>query len=89
MMQFNAAAAGPLLTLDVDETTNSIVVRAPDELLREIKAFVQQLDSQATDPINRGVRVIRLQNSKSDRMQEVLQQFILKSQGSPARQLRR
>ncbi len=88
MMQFNAAAAGPLLTLDVDETTNSIVVRAPDELLREIKAFVQQLDSQATDPINRGVRVIRLQNSKSDRMQEVLQQFILKSQGSPARQRR-
>lgn len=79
LQQLNAAAAGPLLTLDVDETTNSIVLRAPPELREEIKAFVAQLDEQASERPNRGIRVIRLENSKSDRMREVLQQFILPS----------
>jgi type II secretory pathway component GspD/PulD (secretin) len=79
LRQLNAAAAGPLLTLDIDETTNSIVMRAPPELREEIKAFVEQLDEQASDRPNRGIRIIRLENSKSDRMREVLQQFILQS----------
>ncbi|HJN09335.1 MAG TPA: secretin N-terminal domain-containing protein [Pirellulaceae bacterium] len=79
LQQINAAATGPLLTLDVDETTNSIIMRAPPELREEIKAFVEQLDGQASERSNRGIRVIRLQNSKADRMQAVLQQFILES----------
>jgi type II secretory pathway component GspD/PulD (secretin) len=79
LQQINAAAAGPLLTLDVDETTNSIVMRAPPELSHEIKAFVERLDSQASEIPNRHVRVIRLERSKADRMQAVLQQFILQS----------
>lgn len=79
LRQLNAAAAGPLLTLDINETTNSIVMRAPPELREEIKAFVEQLDEQASDRPNRGIRVIRLENSKSDRMREVLEQFILQS----------
>ena len=79
LQQLNAAAAGPLLTLDVDETTNSIVMRAPPELREEIKSFVEQLDEQASDRPNRGVRVIRLENSKADRMQAILEQFILQS----------
>ncbi|MBM4076179.1 MAG: hypothetical protein FJ267_11085, partial [Planctomycetes bacterium] len=36
LQQINAAAAGPVLTLDVDETTNSLVMRAPPELSQEI-----------------------------------------------------
>jgi type II secretory pathway component GspD/PulD (secretin) len=78
LQQINAAAAGPLLTLDVDQTTNSIVMRAPPELREEIKAFVERLDGQASQRPSRGIRVIRLKNSKADRMQAVLQQFMLR-----------
>jgi len=68
-----------VLTLDVDETTNSIVMRAPPELRQETKGFVQSLDSQATKKRSRHVRVIRLHQSKSDRMQALLEEFILRS----------
>ncbi|MBM4000804.1 MAG: hypothetical protein FJ297_14910 [Planctomycetes bacterium] len=78
LQQLNAAAAGPLLTLDVDETTNSIIVRAPPELRKEVRAFIEQLDDQAGDGSNRAVRIIRLENSKSDRMQGVLKEFLLR-----------
>ncbi len=36
----NAAAEAPLLTLDIDLTTNSIVMRAPRQLGEEIEEFV-------------------------------------------------
>ena len=34
LQQINAAAAGPLLTLDVDETTNAIVMRCATRIAR-------------------------------------------------------
>ena len=44
LQQLNAQATGPLLTIAVDETTNSIVLRAPLDLTTEIKAFIEKLD---------------------------------------------
>lgn len=77
LQQINAAAAAPILTLDIDETTNAIVMRAPPELRQEIKAFVSTLDDKAATNRSRNVRVLRLHGGKSDRIQEALQQFIL------------
>ena len=56
LRQINAAAAAPVLTLDIDETTNSIIMRAPPELRQEIKAFIDTLDINAAANKNRNVR---------------------------------
>lgn len=77
LQQINAAAGAPILTLDVDETTNSIVMRAPPELRQEITAFVRKLDEGAGANRSRNVRVIRIQQGKSDRIRAALEQFIL------------
>ena len=49
LQQINAATTGPILTLGMDENTNSIVMRAPMELGREIKTFCRKtrLDSES------------------------------------------
>jgi type II secretory pathway component GspD/PulD (secretin) len=77
LQQMNAAAAGPVLTLEVDQTSNVLIVRAPPELREEIREFVEQIDKQAATQSNRHVRVIQLKQSKSDRMLNALQQFLL------------
>ncbi|MGB1925741.1 MAG: secretin N-terminal domain-containing protein, partial [Rubripirellula sp.] len=77
LQQINAASAGPVLALDVDETSNSLIVRAPPELRLEISEFVGTIDVQASTNSNRHVKVIRLSRTKSDRMQEVLQRFLV------------
>lgn len=82
LQQINAAAGAPILTLDVDDTTNSIVMRAPPEIRQEITAFVQKLDSGAGANRSRNVRVIRLERGKSDRIRDALEQFILERGGS-------
>ena len=80
LQQINAAAAAPVLTLDIDRATNSIIMRAPPELRREIKSFVSELDDIAETNVQRNVRVIQLKRAKSDNIQAVLEQFILDPQ---------
>ena len=77
LQQINAASAGPVLALDIDETSNSLIVRAPPELRLEISEFVGTIDIQASTNSNRHVKVIKLSRTKSDRMQEVLQRFLV------------
>ena len=79
LQQINAASSGPLLTLGTDETTNSIVMRAPPELGGEIRAFAERLDRQAAEAPGSRVRVVRLHESDAERMESVLQQIIKKS----------
>ncbi len=73
--QINAAASGPLLTLEVDEATNSLIVLGPPQLADEVTALIGQLDAGAADAAARGIRVISLQNIRSDVLQEVLEGF--------------
>ena len=78
LQQVNADSSGPVLTLDVNDTSNSLIVRAPPELRREISDFVATLDAQASTRSNRHVKVIRLQRTTAGRMNEVLQQFLMR-----------
>ena len=82
LQQINAAAGAPVLTLDVDATTNSIVMRAPPELRQEIQTFVSSLDAGAGKNRSRNVRVIRLRRGKSDQIRDALREFILERSGS-------
>ncbi len=76
LQQINAATSGPVLTLDVDQPTNSLILRAPPELREEIREFTTQIDQQAKDNSSRSVRVIQLKRGKSDPIRAALEQFI-------------
>ena len=74
MMQLvNAAAEAPLLTLDVDPTTNSIVMRAPRQLGEEIEAFIGELDEQAKDGGKRNITLVPLKSMSTDQIEDALQ----------------
>lgn len=69
----NATANAPLLTLDVDETTNSIVMRGPRQLCEEIEGFIQELDEQAKDGGKRNISLVPLKGMNSDQIEDALQ----------------
>jgi type II secretory pathway component GspD/PulD (secretin) len=69
----NAAAEAPLLTLDVDLTTNSIVMRAPRQLSEEIEEFITELDEQAKDGGKRNISLVPLKTMNTKQVQEALQ----------------
>ncbi len=72
LQQINAQAAGPLLTVAVDETTNSVVMRAPAELSREIIKFVDSLDQQAAATPSKRVDLIRLKSTNAKNLEKAL-----------------
>jgi len=74
--QINAETSGPLLTLSVDDVSNSIVMRAPSELSEEIRDFVDQVDQQAITNRAGSMRIIPLHQSNVQQIEQVLQQFM-------------
>jgi type II secretory pathway component GspD/PulD (secretin) len=73
IQQANAAGSGPLLTLGVDELTNSLVVMAPATLFSEIEKLVHELDDVAVDGGAREMSIIPLKKTNTPRVQEALQ----------------
>ena len=69
----NATANAPLLTLDVDETTNSIVMRAPRQLGEEIEDFIQELDEQAQGGGTRNISLVPLKGMNADQIEDALE----------------
>jgi type II secretory pathway component GspD/PulD (secretin) len=76
IQQINTAASGPMMTLGVDDTTNSIVVMAPGPLLREVKELVAELDEAALHDTSRGVRIVKLKSTNAMRVKEILDSVI-------------
>ena len=76
LQQINAAAAGPLLTLQVDRVTNSIVVLAPRQLSGEVKTLIGQLDQEARENDTREIGVISLESVNAEQIQEAIEQLI-------------
>ena len=73
--QLNASSAGPLLTLEVDETTNSIIVLGPPQLAEEVTGLIGQLDQRTQQADTRGIRVISLKNIRSELLSDVLSEL--------------
>jgi len=73
--QLNASSAGPLLTLEVDETTNSIIILGPRQLAEHVTSLIGQLDRGADQADARGIRVISLKNIRSELLSDVLRQL--------------
>ena len=75
LQQMNAATAGPLLTIDVEEKSNSLVLMGPSQLLDEIKMLIDELDRAALDDRANKITVIPLKKVNSQRVREALQLF--------------
>lgn len=76
--QLNAERTGPILTLTVDEATNSIVMRAPQQLTSEIEAFVENLDEQASSASPKRFDVIRLESSSASSLRDAIELLLAK-----------
>jgi type II secretory pathway component GspD/PulD (secretin) len=75
LRQINAAASSPLLTVQTQSATNSLIVKAPLNLLDEVEALIHQLD-EATVKRARRVTLIPLRRSSSRRILETLGRIV-------------
>lgn len=78
LQQLNAQASSPLLTVAVDEITNSIVLRAPVDLTTEIKSFIEKLDQQSVDAPGRRVQLLRLKSTNTKNLEKALKLLMSK-----------
>ncbi len=78
LQQLNAQATGPLLTIAIDETTNTIILRAPLDLTNEIKAFIEKLDKQSIDAPGRRVQLLRLESTNTKNLEKALRLLMSK-----------
>lgn len=76
IQQINTANTGPLMTLGVDDTTNSIVIMAPGPLVREVTELVAELDENALNDTSRGVKIVKLKSTSALRVKEILDTII-------------
>ena len=72
----NATANAPILTLNADQTTNSIVMRAPRQLAEEIEEFVYELDESAQDGGTRSISLVPLKDMNTREVQDALQMLM-------------
>ncbi len=72
LRQINAAAAAPLLTIEVQTDTNSLVVKAPQDLLDEVSELVASLDEVSQTSRARGLTLLPLKKTKAARVMEIL-----------------
>jgi len=53
-----------------------LIIRGPDELVKEVEAFVKKLDDPALQSRGPRVSVIRLEGTNGERMEEALQSMM-------------
>jgi type II secretory pathway component GspD/PulD (secretin) len=76
LRQINAASSSPLLTVEVDETTNSLVLMAPANLLEEVSALITRLDEAAATSAARRLKIIPLKKTRSTHVMELLEKIV-------------
>lgn len=87
LQQISAASSGPLMTLSVDEVSNSIIVLAPQLLVAEVQNLIESLDEAAANPA-RTVRVVPLTKTNAEAVEDALQ-LLLNNDGRSSRSRRR
>lgn len=76
LRQINAATAGPLLTLEVDRVTNSIVILAPKQLALQVSELVRKLDEDARTSDARSIKIIRLEGTNVRNLEKSIQDLL-------------
>jgi len=58
--------------MSVDETSNLIVLRGPNELTNEIKSFIENIDQQTASAPSRRIQLLRLESTNSKNLEKAL-----------------
>jgi type II secretory pathway component GspD/PulD (secretin) len=72
LRQINATSSSPLLTIEAQVETNSLVVKAPQNLIDELTELVAQLDESSAANRARGVTLLPLKKTNSRRVMKIL-----------------
>jgi hypothetical protein len=72
LQQINAQASAPLLSLSIDDSSNSLVLRGPTDLTDEVKTFIASLDRQSEVAPSRRIQVLRLESTNSKNLEKAL-----------------
>ena len=72
LQQINAQASAPLLSLSIDDSSNSLVLRGPTDLTDEVKSFIASLDRQSEVAPSRRIQVLRLESTNSKNLEKAL-----------------
>ncbi|MCH2202164.1 MAG: hypothetical protein MK102_09345 [Fuerstiella sp.] len=76
LRQINAAASAPLLIIETQTETNSLIIKAPADLLAEVTEFAKDLDEAALSRRVNGVTLLTLEKSSSKRVMEILSRVL-------------
>ena len=76
LQQINASSSGPLLTLEIDDVTNSIVVLAPPQLSTEVSALIQTLDTNAKQNDARDVGIVTLKGTNVKQLKPAIDELL-------------
>ena len=72
VQQLNASSSGPLLTVALEPTTNSLVIRGPGELSKELIKFIEEIDRQAEVTPSQRIQVLRLESANAESLEKAL-----------------
>ncbi len=75
LRQFNAASRAPLMTIDTDVPSNSLLLVAPQSLVEEIRLFAGEVDQAAQSP-REGVRVLQLEALSGESVESMLLELL-------------
>lgn len=73
LQQINASAAGPVLTVSIDPSSNSLIIKAPVALADEVIEFAGKLDERANLQSSTRMEIIRLNSINVSRLRQSLQ----------------
>ena len=76
LRQINAAASSPLLTIEVQQDTNSLVLKAPQTLLDEVTELIARLDETASTSRARGITLVPLRRTNATRVMRMIRQVL-------------
>ncbi len=76
LRQINAAASAPLLTIEVQRETNSLIIKAPQDLLKEVSQLAMELDESVKTNRANGLTLVPLKKTSSARVMEILSRVI-------------
>lgn len=79
LQQMNAANTGPLLTLSVDDVSNSIVIMAPKSLADQVTKLIEELDQASLNENSQAMNLVPTTRMSSVRAQKILNQILDKS----------
>ncbi len=76
LRQINATASSPLLIIEPQSETNSLLIKAPPQLLEEVASLAMELDEAVHARPASGVTLVPLEKASSERVMRILSRIL-------------